>query len=409
MPQFISSIVSAIGSGVWSVISAVLILVIAFVVASIVKSLVMKLLGKGKIDQLLGKLDSSEGDASKAGSTKQFIGKLVYLLVFLLFVPGIFSALGMREVSSPITNLLNNVWGYVPNIVAAAIVLIVGCFIAKLVRQLLAHLFDKLNVNKLQEKAGIEVANTDKLSNTLAYIVYVLILIPMIVMALDVLKISVISDPAVHMLNLIFGFIPNIFIGLVIIVIGCMIGKFVGQIVTRLIASAGLDAKLTKLIDNNNKHSFCLSKFVGGVVYAVVVIFFAVEGVNVLKLEVLTNIGAAVIGYMPAVLSAVLILVICFIAGTVAEKALRKNGFASYAVVAKCAILVVGAFMVLSQLGIAANIVDTAFRMLVAAVAIAFAIAFGVGGRDFASRALKKLEDNMGKSDGISAEDKKEE
>ncbi len=65
--------------------------------------------------------------------------------------------------------------------------------------------------------------------------------------------------------------------------------------------------------------------------------------------------------------------------------------------------------MVLSQLGSAANIVDTAFRMLVAAVAIAFAIAFGVGGRDFASRALKKLEDNMGKTDEISAEDKKEE
>ncbi|MCI9143391.1 MAG: mechanosensitive ion channel [Lachnospiraceae bacterium] len=409
MPQFISSIVSAIGSGVWSVISAVLILVIAFLVASVVKSLVLKLLGKGKIDQFLGKLDSSEGDAGKAGSTKQFIGKLVYLLVFLLFVPGIFAALGMREVSTPITNLLNNVWGYVPNIVAAAIVLIVGCFIAKLVRQLLAHLFDKLNVNRLQEKAGIEVANTDRLSNTLAYIVYVLILIPMIVMALDVLKISVISDPAVHMLNLIFAFIPNIFIGLVIIIIGCMIGKFVGQIVTRLIASAGLDARLTKLLEDNNKHSFCLSKFVGGVVYAVVVIFFAVEGVNVLKLEVLTNIGAAIISYMPAVLSAVLILVLCFIAGTVAEKALRKNGFKNYAMVAKCAILVVGAFMVLSQLGIAADIVNTAFRLMVAAVAIAFAIAFGVGGRDFASHTLKKLEDNMEKSDGESAEDRKED
>lgn len=144
-----------------------------------------------------------------------------------------------------------------------------------------------------------------------------------------------------------------------------MIGKFVGQIVTRLIASAGLDAKLTKLLENNDKLSFCLSKFVGGVVYAVVVIFFAVEGVNVLKLEVLTSIGAAVIGYMPAVLSAVLILVLCFIAGAVAEKTLRKNGFKNYAVVAKCAILVVGAFMVLSQLGIAADIVNTAFRLLV--------------------------------------------
>ena len=41
-------------------------------------------------------------------------------------------------------------------------------------------LFDKINVNKIQEKAGIEVANSDKLSVTLAYIVYYLILIPMI-------------------------------------------------------------------------------------------------------------------------------------------------------------------------------------------------------------------------------------
>ena len=49
-----------------------------------------------------------------------------------------------------------------------------------------------------------------------------------------------------------------------------MIGKFVGQIVTRLIASAGLDAKLTKLLENNDKRSFCMSKFLGGVVYAVV-------------------------------------------------------------------------------------------------------------------------------------------
>ena len=203
----------------------------------------------------------------------------------------------------------------------------------------------------------------------------------MIVMALDVLNIDVISQPAVYMLNQIFGFIPNIFVGLVIIIIGCMIGKFVGQIVTRLIASAGLDAKLTALIDN-----------------AVVVIFFAVEGINVLKLDVLTEIGTAVIGYMPAVLSAVLILAICFVAGSAAEKGLRKNGFALYGTIAKCAVLTVGVFMVLSQLGIAAEIVNAAFKLVLAAVAVAFAIAFGMGGRDFASHTLKKLEDNLDKN-----------
>lgn len=392
--DFLSSFLAAIGNGVWSVIAAALILVAAFIVAAIVKSLVLKLLGKGKMGEFLDKMDSAGGEDAKAGSTKEFIGKLVHLLVFLLFVPGIFSVLGMKEVISPITGLLNTVWGYVPNIVAAVIVLVVGCFVAKLVRQLLIPVFNKLNVDKIQEKAGVEVPSSAKLSGTLAYIVYVLILIPMIVMALDVLNISVISTPAVHMLDMIFSFIPNIFVGLVIIVIGCMIGKFVSQIVTRLIASAGLDAKLSRLLDDE-KGKFELSKFAGTVVNVVVVIFFVVEGVNVLKLEVLTNIGAAVIGYMPAVLSAVLIFVICFVAGSVASRALVSRGHVAYGLIAKCAILTVGVFMVLSQLGIAAEIVNTTFKLLLAALAVAFAIAFGAGGREFASHTLKKLEDSM--------------
>ena len=397
MFQFLSSITSAVASGVWSVISALLILVVAFVVASLVKSLVLKLLGKGKIGQVLDKLDSTDSTGAKAGSTREFIAKLAHLLVFLLFVPGIFNALGMREVSTPITNLLNTVWGHVPNIVAAVIVLAIGFFIARMARQLLVPLFDKLSINKLQEKAGIEVTGTAKLSGTLAYIVYVLILIPMIVMALDVLNISAISDPAVHMLNLIFGFIPNIFVGLVIIIIGCITGRFVGHIVTCMIASAGLDAKVSSLIDE--KYKFSLSGFTGTAINAVVVIFFVVEGVNVLKLQVLTNIGTAVIGYMPAVLSAVLILAICFILGSAVEKALHKNGLSGYGLLAKCVIFTVGIFMVLSQLGIAAELVNTTFKLAVAALAIAFAIAFGCGGKDFAFRTLKKLEDNMGKKD----------
>ncbi len=149
MFQFLSSITSAVASGVWSVISALLILVVAFVVASLVKSLVLKLLGKGKIGQVLDKLDSTDSTGAKAGSTREFIAKLAHLLVFLLFVPGIFNALGMREVSTPITNLLNTVWGYVPNIVAAVIVLAIGFFIARMARQLLVPLFDKLSINKL--------------------------------------------------------------------------------------------------------------------------------------------------------------------------------------------------------------------------------------------------------------------
>lgn len=391
---FIDSLLAAIPVGIWAVIKAALILVLAFAVAKIVRSLVMKLITKTKLSEVIAKLDSGEN----SGSLADFIAKFVYLFVFLLFVPGIFSALGMNNISAPILNLLNSIWGYVPNILAAAIILIVGFQIAKYVRQLLVPVFAKLNIDKLQEKAGIEATDSAKLSNTLAYIVYVLILIPMIVMALHVLNISVISNPAISMLNTIFDFIPNILVALIIILVGCTIGKFVGQIVTQLIASAGLDAKLSKLIEGKNE-KFSLSKVVGTICYAVVVIFFVVESFNVLHLSVLTEIGVVVIAYMPYVLSAILIFAVCYFAGTFAEKTLKKNGFTAYAVIAKIAIFTVGAFMVLNQLGIATEIVNAAFILVLAALAVAFAIAFGIGGREFASNALKKLEEKAEKKD----------
>lgn len=124
--------VSFFGAGLWAVIKAVLILVLAFVVAAIVKALVVKLLTKTKISSLFGK---SGVDSAKMAES---IGKIVYLLVFLLFVPGIFESLGMSDISVPILNLLNTMWGYLPNILAAAVVLWVGFFIAKLVREILA-------------------------------------------------------------------------------------------------------------------------------------------------------------------------------------------------------------------------------------------------------------------------------
>ena len=379
--------VSFLSTGAWSVIKAVLLLILALIVAKIAKSLIVKLLTKTKISYLLektGKLETQETIIS-------FVGKLIYLLVFLLFVPGIFECLGMNAVSSPILNVLNTMWGYLPNVLAAAVILCVGFFVAKLVRELLVPVFDKIKVNRLQEKAGMEVADSAKLSNTLAYIIYVLILIPVIITALRVLNISAISDPAIAMLNIIFTYIPSILAALVIIVIGCMVAKFAGNIVKRLIASAGLDAKLASLLDGK-AGKFELSKTIGMTVQIVMIVFFAVESLNVLHLQVVTNIGAAVIGYLPYVLAAVLILIACYVCNAIAQKALKKNGHTTYAVACQCAIYLIGGFMVLSELGIAKEIVNTVFIVIVAAVAVAFAISFGVGGREFAGRSLKKLE-----------------
>lgn len=383
------NVISSFFSGGIGVIKAVLILVLACIVASVVKSVVVKLFTKTKLNALLGKQSTANGEKEK---TVDFIGKLVHLLVFLLFVPGIFEALGMSQVSVPILNLLNILWGYLPNILAAVLVLWVGFFIARLVRELLVPVFGKLRINALQEKAGIQTTDAAKLSNTLAYIVYVLILIPVIIAALQMLNIQAISTPAIKMLDTVFAFIPNILAALVIITVGCMVAKFAANIVESMIASAGLDAKLASQLEEKNKN-FVLSKVIGTCVYVIMVIFFVVESLGVLHLEILSNIGNAVIGFMPSVLAAVLILVACYICSSLAVKALAKSGHHGIALSAKIAIYTIGGFMILNELGIAQAIVNTVFILIIAALAIAFAISFGIGGRSFAEKTLKKIED----------------
>lgn len=375
-----------LGKSTWAVIAAVLLLILAFITAAIVRSLVKKLLTKTKLKDWIGQ-KNPENYEKIVG----FIGKLVHLMVFLLFVPGIFQRLGMTEVSAPILNNLNILWAYVPNILAAVVILWAGFFIAKLVRELLVPVFNRLKIDRLQEKAGITVENTGKLSTTLAYIVYVLILIPVIIAALRALNMQAVADPAIHMLDVIFGFIPNIIAALVILIVGCIIARFAGNIVENLTASSGLDAKLKKHLEGKESQ-FVLSKVAGSVVHVVLVVFFLVESFGVLHLEVLTKIGNALIAYLPYALAAVLIFLACYIGNGLAQKALRKNGHTAAAVVCTIAIYGTGAFLVLSELGIAKELVNTIFILLVAAVAVACALAFGLGGRDFAAKLLEKAE-----------------
>lgn len=97
-------LVSFFGAGIWAVIKAVLILALAFITTAIVKSMVVKLLTRTRLSSLPEKTDASP-DGGK--HMLEHVGKLVHLLVFLLFVPGIFESLGIHEMSMLILNLLN--------------------------------------------------------------------------------------------------------------------------------------------------------------------------------------------------------------------------------------------------------------------------------------------------------------
>ena len=371
------------------VVQALLWLILAFIVAAIVKAIVKAIFEHTKLkDSLKNHEGGNEEDYNRIVS---YVGNLAYFITFLLFVPAIFTTLGAGNASEPLISLLNDIWGFVPNIIAAIIILIVGFLLARLARDLLAPALRKTKIDTLQEKAGIKVEDSSRLSTTLAYIVYVLIIIPVVIVALQVLNISAISEPATSMLNTIINYIPYLVVGIVIVAIGVFVARIAGNIVGQLIATTGVDAKLNDAYDGK-LGSVNLSKAINYIVQALIIIFFVVEGLNILHLDILTNIGGAIVSYLPNVLAAFIVFALAALLAGLAGKALRKSTFASYAPLAQAAIWVLAAFMVLTQLKIAGGIVQYAFVIILAGLAVAFAISFGVGGRDFA----KKVMDNWG-------------
>ena len=149
--------------------------------------------------------------------------------------------------------------------------------------------------------------------------------------------------------------------------------------------------------DNDKLRDFSLSQFTGNFVRYIMLLFFIVEGFNFLNFEVLQSVGEGIISYIPYLVSAVLIMGIAFFVATWVEGLILKkfSNSKAMAIITKTLIIAIAIFMTLSQLGFARPIVNSAFIIILGSLAVAFAVSFGIGGRDFAANVLKKVEKKM--------------
>jgi hypothetical protein len=411
-----------------NIIAALLLLLLAWIIALLVKNIFTKVLKKAGTDKgmVKARLAASEDDA---GNKLDNIGKLLYFLVFILFLPPILTQLNMDNVASPISNMMGKILDFIPNLLLAAIILIIGYYIAKFIKRLTYSLLTTLNIdgwlNKINKKSQVEDTtgtNTDNentgteyttrseqrafsddkatLANALANIVFVIVLIPIVTVALETLNVASITEPIISVLNITLAMIPNIFVAIILILAGFYLAKFISDLLITLMDSTGIN-NLTKVLSVNQAEKVSrvnLSRIIGKIVQVIIVIFFAVEALNVLQLGVLNSIGAAVIAYLPLVVSALLILGLGFIGGNFLGNYIGKtSGNRFFGELIKYVIVVFAVFMTLDQLNFAASIVNLAFLFVIAGLSIAFAISFGVGGREFAKRQLEKFEAKMKK------------
>lgn len=380
-----------------NVVAALIILILAFVTAIIVKTLISKLMKNKYFENLFNK---AKIEKERQNTIITFFEKIVYLLVFILWMPGFFERLGMNGVASPIVKMMDKVLAYLPNIVGSILLLIVGLFIGKTVKEILIPIFQKIKLDQYLKKVGVESKNSMSVAETLANIVYIIILIPIVIGALTVLQIKAISDPAIAMLDMIFAYIPKVTLALIIFFIGRFIAKLVFALLQKLFESIGLDKisdKIFKTTGTNVNEKVALSKILSYIVEYVILILFTVQAINTLKLEVLTNIGSSIIGYLPYAISGILMLGMAVLLANYVKSIILKSfpDSKATAILAKVLIIVLGVFITLYQLGIAPQLVNTAFLIILGAVGVAFAVSFGLGGKEFASHMLNRLENKI--------------
>jgi len=372
-PAFLDAI--PMGKQLWPILVALFILVVGLIIAKFVKKVIIKALNN--INAL--QRQNSDGSVTDLATP---IASLVYFVIVLFVLIAALGAMGLTDVLEPLKNMANQFLGYIPNILGAGIVGYVGWILAKLVSEFVGAV-----LNKADQQLAIRTGSTEfKVSKLGSAFVFAAILLPIAVAALGILDIEAISDPATAMIHQLMAAIPNIIAAGIILLVTWFVVRFVIFIITGVLEGMNINSMPDRMgIQSMFSESFTPVKLICHTIMFFAMLAASTAAVEKLNIEVLSTIMAKVLEFGGGILVGGVILVIGNFLSSVAHNHLMKSS-PGLANIARLAILGLVLAMGLRAMGLADNIVNMAFGFTLAAVAVAAALAFGLGGRDAAKR-----------------------
>ncbi len=199
------------------------------------------------------------------------------------------------------------------------------------------------------------------------------------------------------------AFIPNLVVAIVIFIVGWLVGVGLGRVVAQIVNSLRIDQALKSTgiesLLSRAGYELSVGKFLGFLVEWFFIIVFLVASLQVLGLTQVNDfLRNVVLGYLPQVIVAVLILLVAAVVAESSERvvtgsakaaSLKAAGFLGK--VARYAIWIFALLVALEQLNVAVGFIQTLFTGVVIAVSLAIGLAFGLGGQATASRYLDRL------------------
>jgi hypothetical protein len=384
---------------------AALILVVAYFAGTILGRLVTRGLALLRVDARFAEL-TVEGEAPPPSPPKPFsqsAGDVVFWLIMVAGLAGAFDALRITPIAQPLNNALDRVVGVIPSVAVAALLVLAGWILGRVVRVVLHNLLDSLGFNRLVDRVGLgKLFGQSKPSTIVGTIAMAFIMFQASVAALNQLGLVTLSGPLTDMMARFWVVLPNLAVSVLVVVAGVVLGRILRGVVAATLRNLGFDRLVARLgVQSISARPDRLgepSELVGFLVQLAVVILATAQACENLQLHTWAVYLNQFLGYLlKHVLVAVVIVGVGVAVGNYVRDMIRaRTGDPldprghMLAEFARYAVLVFAATMAVQQLEVAQEFVLLTFGLLLGALCLAFALAFGLGSRDVAGDLVRK-------------------
>src|SRR5918992_5135769 len=196
-------------------------------------------------------------------------------------------------------------------------------------------------------------------------------------------------------LSAFFSYIPQLIGAIVILIVGYVVARVLQAVVGRVLQGIGFDRWMErggiKQFFDRAETNQTPASILGALVFWFVFIIAITMAADALGIPQVSVVLAQLVAYIPSIIAAILILILAALLANFISGIVRgATGSDILASIARYAIIVYAAFAALTQLGIAVQLTANTFLIILGAVALAGAIAFGIGGREVAGEIIQK-------------------
>lgn len=366
----------------------------AWALATGLRRVVGGALDLAKIDERLsGK--AGLADAARPPLSKT-LADTIYWLVFLLFLPAILESLSLQGLLAPVQGIVDRVLSYLPNVLAAGIIVAAGWFIARIVQRIVTNLLAAVGTDRVGDRVGLsQTLGERKLSGLIGLLVYVLILVPVVIQSLNALSLEAITRPATNMLGRMMDAIPAIFAAGLLLTLAYLAGRLVAGLIANILAGAGFNNVLSRIGfagASAREGARSPSAIVATLVLVAVMLFASIEAGRLLGFDAFAALLSGFVVFAGQVILGLVVFGVGLYLANLAAATVQASGAAQaglLAMAARVSIVVLAGAIALRQMGLANEIIQLAFGLLLGAVAVSVALAFGLGGRDVAARQVE--------------------